>query len=197
MTHDAPRAPTGTSASRVRALPSARPSADDYTSIATQHWGPLLRYAATVVRSREAAEDVVQDAFAALWALRVPLPVDRLVPYLYRTVRNRALNERRWGRVRRLWLERQPRDERAAPPLDDEAALDTRVRAALATLPARRREVFDLVRFHELSYREAAEVLGLSPQTVANHMSAALRDLRHALRDLLDEAPAVPGSRGD
>lgn len=186
--------PTRALVPRSRAATPASPSADDYASLATMHWGPLVRYAATVVRSREAAEDVVQDAFAALWALRVPLPVDRLVPYLYRAVRNLALNERRWGRVRRLWLARQPQGDRPAPPLDDEAALDARVRAALATLPARRREVFELVRFHDLSYRQVAEVLEVAPQTVANHMSAAMRDLRVALHDLLGDPPG-PGPR--
>jgi RNA polymerase sigma-70 factor (ECF subfamily) len=57
--------------------------------------------------------------------------------------------------------------------------------AAVAGLPPKRREVFRLVREEGLSYKEVAEALGLSPQTVANHMSLALADLRATLRPYL------------
>ncbi len=57
----------------------------------------------------------------------------------------------------------------------------TVVMEALSRLPERRREVFVLVRQQGMSYREASAILGLSQQTVANHMSLALADLRRAL----------------
>ena len=53
------------------------------------------------------------------------------------------------------------------------------------TLPNRRREVFELVRFKGLTYQDVAEVLELSPQTVANQMTLAHRDLRSMLADFL------------
>jgi RNA polymerase sigma-70 factor (ECF subfamily) len=52
---------------------------------------------------------------------------------------------------------------------------------AVDSLPSRRRQVFILVRHSGLSYREAAAVLDLSTQTVANHLSLALADLRESL----------------
>jgi RNA polymerase sigma-70 factor (ECF subfamily) len=52
---------------------------------------------------------------------------------------------------------------------------------AVDALPPRRRDVFVLVRYHGLSYREAAQVLDLAPQTVANHLSMALANLRDSL----------------
>jgi RNA polymerase sigma factor (sigma-70 family) len=52
---------------------------------------------------------------------------------------------------------------------------------AVDSLPLRRRQVFTLVRHYGLSYRETAAVLDLSPQTVANHLSLALADLRESL----------------
>jgi RNA polymerase sigma-70 factor (ECF subfamily) len=54
--------------------------------------------------------------------------------------------------------------------------------AAVTRLPERRREVFRLVREEGLSYQEIAEIMGLSTQTVANHMSLAMADLRAALK---------------
>ena len=50
-----------------------------------------------------------------------------------------------------------------------------------------------MVRFWGFTYQEAAEALELSPQTVANHMSLALRDLRTMLADLV--GGVVPGGK--
>jgi RNA polymerase sigma factor (sigma-70 family) len=52
---------------------------------------------------------------------------------------------------------------------------------AIDALPKRRREVFVLVRYYGLTHREAAKVLDLAPQTVANHLGMALADLRLSL----------------
>lgn len=81
-----------------------------------------------------------------------------------------------------------------SPPTPDQetegAEFRVRFESALESLPARRGEVFRLVRFGHLTYGQVASVLGVSNQTVANHMSLALRDLRHLLSAFLTE----PGS---
>ena len=63
---------------------------------------------------------------------------------------------------------------------------------AVARLTPRRQEIFRLVRENGLSYREVAEVLDLSPQTVANLMSLALADLRAALGPILRSGEEAP-----
>jgi RNA polymerase sigma-70 factor (ECF subfamily) len=169
---------------------------DDYERLLQAYWGPLVRYARGIIGSTDSAEDVVQEAFVRLWQRREALEPERLTAFLYRTVRNLSFNERRWSRVRDLWRAGQPGDEVYEPLPDDEEATEQRVREAVAMLPRRRREVFELARYHDLSYQQIAFTLSLAPQTVANHMSAALRDLRHALADLIDEngvRPAPPG----
>ena len=75
--------------------------------------------------------------------------------------------------------------------------LERAAAAAVASLPERRGEVFRLAREQALSYAEIADVMGLSVQTVANHMSLALSDLRAALRPHLDaEGRADDSERG-
>ena len=132
------------------------------------------------------AEDIAQDAFVALWEHRAGVdPTRSLRAYLYRTALNRAVS---LGRRRRLelrvrhWLRPRP----SAGPLPDEAAsgdeLRVAIRAAVAALPARCREVFLLARDGGMTYAEIALALDVSPKTVENHMGRAFKLLRDALR---------------
>jgi RNA polymerase sigma-70 factor (ECF subfamily) len=69
----------------------------------------------------------------------------------------------------------------AEMPIDQlRAALER----AIAELAPRRREVFLLRVVHDLSYKEIADVMGTSTQTVANQLSTALRELRSRLAGL-------------
>ena len=70
--------------------------------------------------------------------------------------------------------------------------MDRAVAKAVSDLPPRRREIFKLVRESGFSYAEIAEIMKISRQTVANHMSLALSDLRVMLRPFLP-APATDG----
>jgi RNA polymerase sigma-70 factor, ECF subfamily len=153
-------------------------------------WDPLLHYASSLLPDRSAAEDTVQTAFLRLWENRAGWNGSGSLPaFLYRTVRNLSIDERRRERVRRLWASRPGAAEArtVATPLEEAGAseLAEHVQAALASLPPRRREVLELARFQGLSYREIGEVMGISPQTVANQMSAALDQLRRDLRAFL------------
>jgi RNA polymerase sigma-70 factor (ECF subfamily) len=48
-------------------------------------------------------------------------------------------------------------------------------------MPERRKAVFEHCFIHELSYKETAEVLSISPKTVENHMALAFKDMRASL----------------
>jgi RNA polymerase sigma-70 factor (ECF subfamily) len=158
-------------------------------------WEPVVRFVLPLVDGQDAAEDVAQRAFLRVWDERLALRADGAVrAVLYRAARNLALNERRDRRTRLRLLDARAREgERAgagAParsPLEllEAAELRRAAAAAIAALPERRREVFVLARYHGMSYGEIAEILELSPQTVANTMSAALAALRRELGGVL------------
>jgi len=104
--------------------------------------------------------------------------------YLLRTTRNRALNHLRHQRVE------QRGAAFAAGPAEAEPLGASRVVAdelgmalaeAVAALPARCREVFELSRVQGLSYAEIAHTLAISTKTVENQMGKALRSLRGRL----------------
>jgi RNA polymerase sigma-70 factor, ECF subfamily len=163
----------------------------------SHHWSAVLTYASGFLDTLDAAEDVAQTAFVRLWEGRLRWRHETTPRgLLFRIVRNLALNERRHAGVKAAWHERTALsvDDGGVPQSDEVEADQLRGAAvrAIARLSPRRREVFELARFHGLSHREIAEALGISPQTVANQMSAALTELRDRLAPFLDAAPLAP-----
>lgn len=154
-----------------------------------RYWSPLVGYAAGIVGGRDPAKDVVQEAFIRVWQKREEWSSGGSAgAYLYRIVRNLGLNARRDRKTSsRRHDECGKMRARHAPPRTPAEALTAEslraeVEAAIDALPERRREVFVLSRFHGLTHREIAEAMGISPQTVSNQMTAALSELRDALR---------------
>jgi RNA polymerase sigma-70 factor (ECF subfamily) len=161
------------------------------------YWTHLVGYVERLLSGTDAAEDVVQEAFIRLWQNRAVWEERGSVQaYLYRAARNLALNEQRRRKALARWadrLRRHPMAQPSTPPDEvfDGHELEQAVERALAALPERRREVFVLVRHHGMTYQHTADVMGISPQTVANQMSAALAELRRALAPYTAE-PARP-----
>ena len=63
--------------------------------------------------------------------------------------------------------------------------LTQRIKDAIATLPESYRETFVMHRFRGMSYKEIAEILGISPKTVDYRIQQALKQLRVDLKDYL------------
>ena len=147
----------------------------------------LLRYAWSILKRKEAAQDIVQDAFAKLWQIRATVDPNRsLNALLYTMVRNLALNHKRSAKYEAGTLPEQgPLDD--SPSADERMDTDMlRVRLAqyIRELPERRREAFTLSRYEGLSHEEIAQVMQLTPRTVNTHITLALRDLRKKVRAL-------------
>ena len=133
----------------------------------------MLRLAVLLVGSPSVAEDVVQDAFAAVathWA-----DLDRPGAYLRTTVVNGC----------RMVLRRRATSQRLDPPqvavpVDAPAELAD-LHAALRRLPERQRVVVVLRYLHDLPDPEIAELVGCRPATVRSSAARALRSLRRDL----------------
>jgi RNA polymerase sigma-70 factor, ECF subfamily len=157
-----------------------------------RYWQPLIRYASRVLDDEAGAEDVVQDAFLRVWTRRAEAITTPVRAYLYRVTRNLAIDElrRRNARTRRHLLHGHFEVAPAATPAEvlQNERLRARVNAAIQALPERRREAFTLVYLRGLSYTEVSEIMGISPKTLGNHISAALAELRVTLRPLVGKA---------
>jgi len=157
----------------------------------------LLEFACSVVNDRDDAKDVVQDVFAALWARRHELVIgDRADVYLYRAIRNRAIDVMRKERHRvslGTVTEEMPDAESAyATPEQTVYAqqLDVALDRAVRLLPPAQRDAILLHWRHGLPNPEIATVMERSVGAVAVYLSRARETLRATL-DLMDGPPSA------
>jgi RNA polymerase sigma factor (sigma-70 family) len=130
---------------------------------------------------RALAEDLVAEAFARAWASwpqlsRHPAPA----AWVVRTALNIRVS---WWRRRRREVALDGHEGRSV--VEEDLAPDVALLAAVRRLPRRQREVVVLRIWLDLDTRSVAAVLGISPQTVAVHLSRATATLRAQV------APAV------
>jgi RNA polymerase sigma-70 factor, ECF subfamily len=145
----------------------------------------LADYAFRISGSRDGAEDAVQDVFIAVWQRRSSIPdAARLPAYLHRAVRNRALNQIRAMKTADRAANELGVESREAAHADAEVLereVGDAISGALAALPARTREVFQLSREQGLTYQQIADALEISVKTVETLMGRGLRALREKL----------------
>ena len=138
---------------------------------------PAYRLALRITRSEAAAEDVVQDAFLALWRSRsydaAHGPIDH---YLLRIVRNCAIDRLRKDGRQRVTPDADA--EAAAPdPAIEQHELAQLVRDALRGLPDRQRHALELAYYDDLPQTEIARRLGEPLGTVKSRIRLGLRKL--------------------
>jgi len=142
----------------------------------------LYAYVATLVRDRAAAEDVVAAAFERAYRRRRSYDARRgsRRQWLFGIARHAALDELR-RRRRVATLAAEPGDP--GPVADDAGGDPVRratVRAALAGLEPRDRELVALKFFAGLDNAEIAGVLGISPSNAGTRVHRAVQRLREA-----------------
>lgn len=150
-----------------------------------EHEGPLLRYALRFTQDAERARDVVQDTFLKLCREDQASLNGKLAQWLYTVCRNRALDVyRKESRMTVIADERLPTRISDDPRPDE--AVETQdsvgqMLLALGDLPPNQQECIRLKFQSGLSYREIAEVTGLSVSNVGVQIHTGLKKLRQLL----------------
>jgi RNA polymerase sigma-70 factor (sigma-E family) len=141
-----------------------------------------LRTVLVSVGDQDTAQDLVDEAFAracASWRTvsRHPAPL----AWVVRTALNANIS--RWRRRRREVSVPDPGTvaDLAAGDGAADSLVDPRIMAALLRLPARQRQVVALRLFLDLDTGRTAELLGIAPGTVKEHLARALASLRAEL----------------
>lgn len=158
-----------------------------FKSIFQECYSDMVRIALFYTCDLAAAEDITQEIFAGLWEKRDRLEtVDNLKGYLSLAVKNRCLNHIKHRQVidryRQEYLETDSEDDQVGELLD-------KVRVALEKLPEKRREILELSIVGSKTYREIADIQGISLNTVKDHIRKSYiflrREISKDLRDIL------------
>ena len=137
----------------------------------------LYRKAFYIVRNKDEAFDIVQEAFVKVLKQENFFDVDfKIKAWLYRVVTNRALNIRRDTARRKVLIEQNVFEDRSAADqvstiIEREAG--SKLQICLNKLSEDHRKVIELRYFDELSYKEISEVLDVAPGTVMSRISRA------------------------
>ena len=137
----------------------------------------------------EDAEEIVEDSLLWIWENRETLVIESsLNSYLFKMVYRRALNklahiDATQRADTRFYEEMQEMLQDTDYYQIEELA--KRIEDAVAALPESYREAFVMQRFRDMSYKEIAETLGVSPKTIDYRIQQALKQLRVDLKDYL------------
>lgn len=137
----------------------------------------------------EDAEEIVEDSLLWIWENRETLVIESsLNSYLFKMVYRRALNklahiDATQRADTRFYEEMQEMLQDTDYYQIEELA--KRIEDAVAALPKSYRVAFVMHRFRDMSYKEIAETLGVSPKTIDYRIQQALKQLRMDLKDYL------------
>ncbi len=161
-------------------------SATDFSQFFDTYKEQVYGYVLTIIKDKVIAEEITQDIFMKLWTVRDILHTIRNIDnYIFIIARNRSLNHLRKVKHDHSALEELRRHlVEAHNPVEEhllQRDYEHLVERALAGLSAQRRIVYQLSREEGLNLNEIAERLQLSPNTVKNHLIAALKYIRQYL----------------
>jgi RNA polymerase sigma-70 factor (family 1) len=156
-----------------------------FEALFREHYNMLANYAFSLLKSREDAEDAVQDVFVKLWQNSPDvIGTSQVKFYLLTATRNTCISLLRKQSGKSFVpadADHLPERDNAEPAKQEQDVLSI-VEAALSTLPQQCQAVFRMSRFGKLTYREIADELGISVKTVENQVGKALRIMREYAR---------------
>ncbi len=159
-----------------------------FESLFRSSYVSLVRYAKTLIKDHDTAEEIVQDLFYRLWQNKEKLHIESsLNGYLFRSVHNRCLHYIEHNRV----VERHAQEmsysqsdiQESPADIIHYKELQERIARILERLPERCGRIFYLSRFEGLKYTEIAARLSVSVKTVESNMGKALKAFRKELTE--------------
>lgn len=143
----------------------------------------VFAFAFALTKSGETAEEVVQEVFIRLWQKREQIDTgpsfnaylkkityNLVIDFFRKTKRDKTLQDKLQEHLEAL--------QQTHPDQLMEKQLQRIYQQAIEQLPAQKKKIYLLSREHELSYEEIARETGLSRNTVRNHMTEAIRQIR-------------------
>ena len=160
--------------------------ADSFESIYEDLSEPVYSLAIHFLKDTDWSEEIVQEVFLRLWVNREKLDEDgNMWLYLYVLTKRLCLNRlREIRRSKESFEQLMCKIEHFSVNTQNDvfsADLEKYVDKAISLLPERQKVIFRLSRFEGLSHKEIADELGISPNTVKNHIVEAIKTLKKSL----------------
>ena len=158
--------------------------------IYSRYWKPCYLHAIRKVRSKEAAEELVQNLFVGLWERKIETPVAHLEAYLFSSLKYQVISYIRKTIVRERTL-RVARQQETDPGASEAETtllfheLSEAIEAAIIQLPEKTRVIFRLSRFEHRSNKEISQSMDISEKAVEYHITQSLKLLRVHLKDFI------------
>lgn len=147
----------------------------------------LVRYATALMTDADEARDIVSDVFERAWQRHTMMDEETEHAWLYAAVRNACLNRLKHLKVEQEHIEAVIEATRTdmADNYRQHEALLRHAEEIARNLPEPTRSILRLCYWDKQTYRQVAEHLGISPDTVKKHISKALRILRETMNELI------------
>jgi len=146
----------------------------------------LYNFAFNILKSKEDAEGLVQNIFIKIWETRSEINTElSFGGYIFKMAKNMLINHLKKKINEKVYIDYLltfPED--IIPPVEQEInflELNMEIERLISILPEKRREIFLLSRHEGLTYKEIAEKLDISVNTVNTQISKSLEHIRDHL----------------
>lgn len=144
----------------------------------------LCNYATKITKEATEAEEIVQELFVRLWEKRDTISITTsLKQYLFRATKNLCLNHLRHRKIKDEYELIVSRENETDYFIEEQLEILQLIDKAIASMPAKRQEIFRLSRQQGLKYKEIAQILSISVKTVETQISLALKTLRESVKN--------------
>jgi len=160
---------------------------DAYRQLFRLFYKPLGKFAFTIVKSIEQAEEIASDVFVNVWKNRERLlEIASLKVYLYVAAKNLSLNYLNRQRLEHFSLDEleveMTAQDKSPEQLMISGEMAKKITEAVNNLPPRCKIIFKLVREDGLKYKEVARILDISVNTVDVQMAIASKKISESLK---------------
>jgi RNA polymerase sigma-70 factor (ECF subfamily) len=159
-----------------------------FESLFRSSYVSLVRYAKTLIKDHDTAEEIVQDLFFRFWQDKEKIKIESsLNGYLFRSVHNKCLHHIEHNKVveRHVVEVMNTKSDSPENPSDilHYKELQAKIARILERLPERCGKIFYMNRYEGMTYNEIATKLSISVKTVESNMGRALKEFRKELKE--------------
>lgn len=149
------------------------------------YWEKLYGFAYKISKGdKPLSEQIVQDIFIYIWERKSELEVNNIEAYLFQAAKFQLFSYYRKQKLDTVYIEDNFEAYVTEATLTEDNPVYELLRNAIEKLPEKRKEILLLSKIQGLNIQEIAEQLNLSPQTVKNQLTAAVKQLKDEFKDV-------------